>query len=109
MKVGIIRCNQTEDLCPGTSCFKALKTGSGAFQNSSENEIIGFVSCGGCPGKKAIPRALKMIEKGADAIAISTCISKGAPIKFPCPHFEMIKNALKQNLPENIKILDNTH
>ena len=25
MKIGLIRCIQTEDMCPGTTCFKVLK------------------------------------------------------------------------------------
>ena len=31
MKLGIIRCMQTEDYCPGTSDFKAIRKKSGAF------------------------------------------------------------------------------
>lgn len=26
MKVGLIRCLQTEDMCPGTTCYKVMKT-----------------------------------------------------------------------------------
>ena len=31
MKVGIIRCMQTEDYCPGTADFVAIRNKSGAF------------------------------------------------------------------------------
>ena len=31
MKVEIIRCLQTEDYCPGTTDFKAIKNKSGVF------------------------------------------------------------------------------
>ncbi len=58
MKLGIIRCMQTEDYCPGTSDFKAIQSKIGAFAGVDEDiEIIGFINCGGCPGKKAILRA----------------------------------------------------
>lgn len=50
MKIGIIRCMQTEDYCPGTADFKAIKEKSGVFSDIDEEiEIIGFISCGGCP------------------------------------------------------------
>ena len=31
MKIGIIRCRMTEDYCPGTSDFKAIRERSGVF------------------------------------------------------------------------------
>lgn len=58
MKVGIIRCQQTEDMCPG---------------------------------KRAITRAQLMVDRGADAIVFASCISKGNPICYPCPHFANMK------------------
>ena len=36
MKVGIIRCMQTEDYCPGTGCFKAVREHGGAFNGEGE-------------------------------------------------------------------------
>lgn len=55
MKAGIIRCMQTEDYCPGTTDFKIIRERKGVFAGISEEmEITGFVSCGGCPGKKAV-------------------------------------------------------
>lgn len=32
MKVGIIRCMQTEDYCPGTTDFKAIREKTGVFE-----------------------------------------------------------------------------
>ena len=53
MKVGIIRCMQTEDYCPGTTDFKAIRERTGVFEGiEGEIELIGFTNCGGCPGKK---------------------------------------------------------
>lgn len=50
MKLGIIRCMQTEDFCPGTADFKSIQKRVGAFADIEEEiEIIGFVNCGGCP------------------------------------------------------------
>lgn len=55
-KVGIIRCQQTEDLCPGTTDFKVAVEGKLAFVHTGSVEVAGFVSCGACPGKRAIAR-----------------------------------------------------
>ncbi|WP_300344565.1 CGGC domain-containing protein, partial [Fusobacterium sp.] len=65
MKLGIIRCMQTEDYCPGTSDFKVVRERKGAFQGIEEDiEIIGFINCGGCPGKKAVLRARELKKRG---------------------------------------------
>ncbi len=110
MKIGIIRCMQTEDICPGTTDFKVVKEKKFAFEGvEGEIEIIGFVSCGGCPGKKAIARAAEMIKRGADTIVLASCISKGNPIGFACPHKEQMKEAIVNRIGEEIRIIDYTH
>ncbi len=110
MRVGIIRCMQTEDICPGTTDFKYIRDKKGAFADvTGEIEIIGFVSCGGCPGKRAVSRAEQMVKRGADTIALASCITKGNPINFQCPHAEMIEAAIAKKLGPEVKILDFTH
>ena len=47
MKLGIIRCMQTEDYCPGTTDFKAIKNKIGAFTGEDNIELVGFTNCGG--------------------------------------------------------------
>jgi predicted metal-binding protein len=64
MKVGIIRCMQTEDYCPGSTDFKIIREKAGAFEGIDEDiEIVGFISCGGCPGKKAVLRSRELINR----------------------------------------------
>ncbi len=109
MKVGVIRCQQTEDMCPGNTDFKVAKEGKRAFENTGPVEIIGFVSCGGCPGKRAVARAQLMVDRGAEAIVLASCISKGNPIGYPCPHYEDIKNALEKKLSTEITLIEWTH
>lgn len=108
-KVGIIRCRQTEDICPGTTDFKIAKEGKLAFEKTGPVEIIGFVSYGGCPGKRAVARAKNMVERGAQAIAFTSCISKGNPIGFPCPHYKQIRDAVIKKIGPEIKIIEYTH
>lgn len=109
MKVGIIRCQQTEDMCPGTTDFKVALSGKLAFEEIGESEVVGFVSCGGCPGKKAASRAKTLVERGAEVIAIASCISRGNPIGFPCPHAQAMKEAIIKTIGKEITILDYTH
>lgn len=109
MKAGIIRCRQTEDMCPGSTDFKVAAQGNCAFEETGPVEVIGFVSCGGCPGKRAVPRAKMLVERGAEVVAFASCISKGNPIGIPCPHFRSMKEAIANRLGEDIKILDYTH
>lgn len=110
MKIGIIRCKQTEDACPGTADFKVIKEKRGVFKGIEEDiEIIGFTSCGGCPGKKAVFRARDMIARGADTIVLASCITRGTPIGYPCPFAKKMQTAIEANIGENIKILDYTH
>jgi len=108
-KVGIIRCQQTEDMCPGSTDFKVASEGKLGFESLGPCEIVGFVSCGGCPGKKAVSRAKMMVERGAEAIVLASCMSRGNPIGFPCPHFTAIKEAVRSKLDPSIPVLDYTH
>lgn len=110
MKIGLIRCLQTEDMCPATTCFKVMNIKKLAFEGITEDiELIGVNTCGGCPGKKAVTRAEEMVDRGADTIVLASCITKGNPIGFPCPHAQAMKNAIQKKLVEKIRIIDYTH
>lgn len=107
-KVGIIRCQQTEDMCPGTTDFKTAEKGTLAFEAFGPCEIIGFVSCGGCPGKRAVTRAKMLADRGAEAVFLASCIKKGNPVGMPCPNYEAMKTAIEKKL-DSIVIVDWTH
>ncbi len=110
MKLGLIRCIQTEDMCPATTDLKFIKAKKGAFEGISEDiELIGITTCGGCPGKKAVTRAAEMVERGADAIALASCITKGNPIGFACPQATAMKEAIAKKVGEKVRVIDYTH
>ncbi|MEY8339169.1 CGGC domain-containing protein [Lachnospiraceae bacterium 62-35] len=111
MKVGIIRCMQTEDFCPGTADFKAIRERKGSFEQlkDDEIEIVGFINCGGCPGKKAVLRTRELVKRGADTIAFASCIQKGTPMGYPCPFAKKMKELVQKEAGEQVKILDYTH
>ncbi len=110
MKLGVIRCKQTRDICPGTTDFKMVREKKGTFEGIEEEiELIGFNDCGGCPGKKAVLRAREMVKRGANTIAFASCIAKGTPIEYPCPFAKKMRDAVSRDLGEDIRILEYTH
>lgn len=110
MKIGLIRCMQTEDMCPATTDFKVIREKKAAFEGvEGDIEVIGVNTCGGCPGKKAVTRAQEMVKRGADTIVLASCITKGNPIGFACPHAQKMKEVIEKKLGETIKIIDYTH
>jgi len=72
-------------------------------------QIAGFVSCGGCPGKRAVQRAKIMVDRGVEVIVFASCISKGNPIGFPCPHFAEMRDAIIRKVGPEVKIIEYTH
>lgn len=110
MKLGIIRCMQTEEVCPGTMDFAAVKNKTGAFADTpGEIELVGMISCGGCPGKKAVFRAREMVRRGADTIAFASCIRHGAPIGYPCPFATLMIEGVRKEVGDQITLLDHSH
>lgn len=126
MKVAIIRCMQTEDYCPGTADFLAIRNKRGSFaellqkpedelsyaateQADKELELIGFTNCGGCPGKRVLLRAKMLIERGAEVIAFASCVKKGTPMGYPCPHHEKMIQMVKEKFGSQVKVLEYTH
>jgi len=86
------------------------KDKKGAFENIDEDiEVIGFINCGACPGKKAVLRARELVKRGADTIVFASCIQRGSPIGYPCPFAKKMKEIVQKDLPEQIKYLDYTH
>jgi predicted metal-binding protein len=109
MKVGIIRCQQTEDLCPGNTDFKVASEGVKAFEETGPVEVMGFVSCGGCPGKRSVARSKVMVERGAKAIVFASCISRGNPIGIACPHFAAMRQSIQKALGPEVPLIEYTH
>jgi predicted metal-binding protein len=85
------------------------RAGKGAFEATGPAEVIGLVSCGGCPGKRAVGRAKVLIDRGADGIAFASCMGRGNPIGFACPHFATIKDAVQKKIGPDKQVIDWTH
>lgn len=110
MRIGIIRCQQTEDLCPGTADFIAVRKKRGSFAELPDDLVLsGFTNCGGCPGKRVLMKANLLIERGAEVIAFASCIKKGTPMGYPCPYHEKMIAMVKEKYGDSVKMLEYSH
>jgi len=109
MKVGIIRCQQTEIYCPATTCLLNAAKGKEGFSETGPVEVIGINSCGGCPGKQIFARAMEMKKRGAEKIVLASCIIKGTPayLEYPCPFAHRLKKIVEEKV--QIGTIDWTH
>ena len=57
----------------------------------------------------AVARAKMMVERGAQAIVFASCISKGNPIGYPCPHYANMRDAVAKAIGSEIRIIESTH
>ena len=80
VKVGIIICDRYKS-CAGGKCFRAAARKEGAFSiyGNSEVEIVGYTTCGGCPGGNIEYAPEEMIKNGAEYIHLATGLLVGYP------------------------------
>ncbi len=106
MKIGIIICDRYKG-CAGGKCFRAMQNREGAFDIYSKDEpleIVGYTSCGGCPGGNIEYAPEEMIKNGAEVIHLATGLVVGYP---PCPHIIHFKNFIEEKY--KIKVVVGTH
>ena len=93
-KIGIIICGRYQD-CGGGKCFRALRQRQGAFAIYSHEEpveVVGYSTCGGCPGGNIENVPEEMKKNGAEVIHLATCFVVGYP---PCPSIRQFKEYLE--------------
>ena len=105
-KIGIIICNRYRS-CAGGKCFKSMKNREGAFNlynKEDDLELVGFTTCGGCPGGNIEYAPEEMIKNGAEVIHLATGLVVGYP---PCPYIDHFQ----QFIPEKfgVKVVIGTH
>jgi predicted metal-binding protein len=90
IKIGIIICARYRD-CGGGKCFRALRERQGAFSRyaaEDQLQLVGFSSCGGCPGGNVENVPAEFLKNGADVVHLATGLVVGYP---PCPHLQDFK------------------
>lgn len=89
-KVGIIICDRYRD-CGGGKCFHALRERHGGFSPypaGEPAEIVGYSSCGGCPGGNVEYVPAEFLKNGCNVVHLATGMVVGYP---PCPHIRQFK------------------
>jgi len=106
MKIGIVICDQYKN-CAGGKCFRAMKNRGGAFDMYSPDEsleVVGYTTCGGCPGGNIEYTPEEMIKNGAEAIHFATGFVVAYP---PCPYIAQFKSFIEEKY--KIPVVVGTH
>ncbi len=105
-KIGIIICDRYHS-CAGGKCFRSMKNREGAFSIYGEDEdieIVGYTSCGGCPGGNIEYTPEEMIKNGVDVIHLATGMVVGYP---PCHRIDHFKRFIKEKY--GVDVVVGTH
>ena len=104
-KIGVIRCQETattgEHRCAGWNCFPAIQNKTGYMDEYNSIELVGFDTCGGCPGKNNVSKIVNigndLKKHGAETIHLGTCLT------MSCPNKDMFKSALEEQVGIPVK------
>jgi len=79
------------------------QSGHDLFRDSFD-KLVGFTTCGGCPGGKIEYAPEEMKKNGAEFIHLATGFLVGYP---PCPHLEYFLKAIPEKF--GLKVVAGTH
>ncbi|MBX3007326.1 MAG: CGGC domain-containing protein [Melioribacteraceae bacterium] len=102
IKIGIIICDRYKS-CAGGKCFRSIKERVGAFDIYKENdvELIGYTTCGGCPGGNIEYAPEELKKNGAEVIHFATGMVVGYP---PCPYIDHFKKFIESKYGMNVVV-----
>jgi len=105
IKLGIIICHRYHS-CAAGKCLRAIKNKEGAFSiyKGKEIELVGYTTCGGCPGGNVEYAPEEMKKNGVEVIHLATGLVVGYP---PCPRINYFKNFIENRF--GIKAVIGTH
>ncbi len=105
IKIGIVICDRYHT-CAGGKCFRALKNREGAFAmyQDQDVEVVGYTTCGGCPGGNIeyVPEEMK--KNGVTRIHFATGFLVGFP---PCPYMDHFKSFIEEKY--GMEVIFGTH
>jgi predicted metal-binding protein len=104
-KVGIIICNRYRT-CAGGKCLRALRNREGASTRykDEEVELVGFTTCGGCPGGNVEYAPAEMKRNGAEVVHLAT----GLVVEYPpCPRIEAFSDFIRAKY--GLEVVIGTH
>ncbi len=106
IKIGIIICDRYR-MCAGGKCFRSLQNREGAFsiyKEAKELELVGYTTCGGCPGGNIEYAPEEMAKNGVQVIHLATGLVVGYP---PCPYTTYFQEFIKAKY--GIEVVVGTH
>jgi predicted metal-binding protein len=91
-KLSIIICDRYHT-CAGGKCLRALRNREGAFARYADEEVelVGYTTCGGCPGGNVEYAPAEMKKNGAQVVHLATGLVVGYP---PCPRLDAFREFL---------------
>ena len=105
IRIGIIICDRYKS-CAGGKGLKAMRGREGAFNiyKDVDVELVGYTSCGGCPGGNIEYAPEEMKKNGAEVIHLATGMVVGYP---PCPWLSYFKEFIE--IKFGLKVVVGTH
>ena len=106
IRIGIIICARYRD-CGGGKCFRALRERQGAFSRyaaEDQLQLVGYSSCGGCPGGNVEYVPAEFLKNGADVVHLATGLVVGYP---PCPYIQQFKAFIEKQF--GLPVVVGTH
>ena len=105
IEIGIIICDRYR-MCAAGKCIKSLKKREGAFSiyKNKDLELVGYTTCGGCPGGNIEYSPEEMIKNGAQVIHLATGMIVGYP---PCPYISYFHDFIKEKY--GLEVVFGTH
>jgi predicted metal-binding protein len=109
-KLGILSCSNTTRVldCPVSICLKDMHDRKGAFARyrGREIELVGMISCNGCPTVRGedviLPKIEALFHYGADHIHLTYCMMA------LCPFVKKYIKVVKAKFP-SIALIEGTH
>lgn len=104
-KIGIIICDRYHT-CAGGKCLRSLKERAGGFARyeGEEVELVGYTTCGGCPGGNVEYAPEEMKNNGAEVVHLATGLVVGYP---PCPHLDYFREFIPRKF--GMEVVMGTH
>ncbi len=105
-RIGIIICDRYR-MCAGGKCFRSFLNREGAFsiyKKDEELELVGYTTCGGCPGVNIEYAPEEMVKNGVQVIHLATGLIVGYP---PCPYITFFRDFINEKY--GIEVVIGTH
>jgi len=105
-RVAVVRCETVSEVCPGVACLKSFNRRENHFKDyPGEIELVGFFTCGGCPGRRIYRLVDSLMRYGVDVVHLSSCMLMEED--YPrCPHVKQIKKMLEN---KGLRVVEGTH